>query len=103
MSKLKLNPNPTFTAKVPIPIPGGDPVLVEFTFKHRTRDDFRAWLTSGTDRDDTQTIMEAANAWELEDKFDELNVGRLVQNYIGAPATVVQTYITELAKAREKN
>lgn len=34
MAKIKLNPEPVFTAKVPIPVAGGKDALVEFTFKH---------------------------------------------------------------------
>lgn len=37
MTKLKLNPEPTFKATVGIPVPGVGNVDVEFTFKHRTR------------------------------------------------------------------
>jgi hypothetical protein len=37
MAKLKLVANPTFRAKVGIPVAGGPEVPVEFVFKHRTK------------------------------------------------------------------
>ena len=39
--KFSLVANPTFTRAVEIPVAGGKPATVEFTFKHRTRDAFR--------------------------------------------------------------
>ena len=38
MGKFKLVAEPTFKATVNIPVAGGDSEPVEFTFKHRTKD-----------------------------------------------------------------
>ena len=77
MAKLQLNPNPTFTAKVLIPIPGGEPVPVEFTFKHRDKaglDKYLDDLRAMTDKDPVESnaagVMMAATGWELDDAFN---------------------------------
>lgn len=103
MKKLKLNPDPTFTAKVPVPVPGGGEVPVELTFKHRTRDEMDAFLKTAGDLKDAALILEMASGWELVDAFTEENLNTFSQNYIGAPRAVFETYVHELVKAREKN
>lgn len=103
MARLTLNPNPTFKAKVEICIAGQAPELVEFTFKHRTRDELDELIkrTEGMSIEDQ--VMEVACGWELADSFNAENVKLLAQNYITAPAAIRDKYITELIKAREKN
>lgn len=103
MAKLRLNPDPTFSAKVEIPVAGGDSVSVSFTFKHRTRDELQAFVEASKDRNDIDTIMEAASGWELADAFTRENIGLLVQNYIASPKAVFEKYLDELVKARTKN
>jgi hypothetical protein len=56
MAKLKLIPDPSFTATVPIPIPGGEPANVKFTFKHRPKADVLKWLEGIGDTDDAQIV-----------------------------------------------
>lgn len=103
MAKLKLNPDPTFSAEVEIPVPGKAPVAVSFTFKHRTRDELDEFLKRAVDLRDAALIMEVASGWELADAFTVENVTALVQNYIASPGAVFEKYLTELTKAREKN
>lgn len=102
MAKLTLNPNPTFKAKVGIPVPGSDePAEVEFTFKHRTKDELDAWMKESAE--DLQKVMEMASGWDLSDKFNEANVQKLLQNYFGAAAAIVTGYLSELMKAKKGN
>jgi len=101
--KLSLNPNPTFTAKVGIPIPGGDPVEVDFTFKHHTKDEIADWLKSKTKETDAEAIMFCVAAWGLDDKFNLENVKRLDQSYAGAAGAIITAYLAELRGARIKN
>lgn len=103
MAKLKLQPNPTFKASVGIPVAGGDPVSVEFTFRHRSRDDLQAFIDGSPKRSDVENIMDMATAWELSDAFTAESVQLLVQNYISAPLAIFQSYLDELVKARTGN
>lgn len=100
---LKLKPDPTFKAKVLVPIPGGESQPVVFEFKHKTRDDFRKWIDRPAGESDVQEILAIAVGWDLADPFDAEHVGLMVQNYYGSPMAVVQAYIEELTKARQGN
>lgn len=101
MAKLTLNPNPTFKAKVDIPTHGGGSAEVDFTFKHRKKDELQEWLR--VERDDVATILEMVAGWDLEEPFNAESVGVLVQNYIGAASAIFDKYVAELLRTRAKN
>lgn len=102
MPKLTLNANPTFKAKVGIPVPGSDELAeVEFVFKHRTKDALDAWMNESAE--DLQKVMEMAEGWDLSEKFNEANVSKLLQNYFGAAPAIVTAYLGELLKAKTGN
>jgi hypothetical protein len=106
MAKIQLVAAPTFKAVVDIPVPGGKPAGVQFTFKARTKAAFKEFLDSLTDdgnQEDPDVIMSIASGWELDDPFDRDNVDKLVQNYIGSSRAIIEKYITELTAARAKN
>lgn len=104
MAKLKLQPDPTFKAKVEISVPGAAPASVVFTFKHRSRQEMDRFLKSVSDmKDDVEMVMALATGWELADDFNEENVKALVDSYISAPASIFEVYIKELTGARSKN
>lgn len=101
---LKLNPDPTFRAKVGIPVAGAEkPALVEFTFKHRPRSVLGPWAEQTKGAKDVDLVLDCATGWELTDEFNRENVERLCDNYPGAGLAVLRTYMTELAGLREKN
>lgn len=101
--KFSLVANPTFTRAVEIPVAGGKPATVEFTFKHRTRDAFRELLDGMAGRDDISLLQDVACGWELSDPFDADSLNTLIQNYAGAGRAVVEAYIDELRGARRGN
>jgi hypothetical protein len=106
MPKLTLTVAPTFKATVRIPTAGGDPVSLEFTFRHRTRAELKRFLeeTQGEDKkDDVHAVMAMATGWELSDPFNEESLGVLCENYVAAPHLIFEKYLDELTKAREKN
>lgn len=109
--KLTLVPAPTFTAKVMVPVPGQGDVPVEFTFKHRTREEMQRFTAKfnpeGPEYDasmtDEQMVMDCACGWELADAFTEPNVKEFCRQYLVGPAAVFETYVAEMAGARLKN
>ena len=101
--KFSLTASPTFKAKVTIPVAGGKPVDVEFTFKHRTREVFRTFVEGLPNREDVETIMDIASGWDLDDAFDAESLEELVENHIGSGLAIIQTYITELTAGKAKN
>lgn len=103
MARINLNPNATFKAMVEICRPGLEPEKVEFTFKHRTRDEMDELLKQMAGMDIEDQVMAVACDWELVDTFNLENVKLLAQNYITAPVAIRDKYIAELIKAKEKN
>lgn len=102
MARLSLAANPTFRAKVGIPVAGGDSVDVEFEFRHRTTKEL-AKFVENSDRDDIDTVMDCVCGWELEDEFSRANVERLLDNYGGSAMQIYTKYIEELVGQRRKN
>jgi hypothetical protein len=103
MPKLKLVADPTFRAKVGIPVAGGDAVEVEMTFKHRTKKQLEEFVNSRAEKSDVDSFMAMVEGWDLEDDFTKKNVGVLLENYIGAALQVYKTYVDQLVKAKLGN
>lgn len=101
--KFSLTTNPSFKAKVLIPVPGKAAEAVEFTFKGRTREEFKELIESIKDREDVDVVMSVASGWELDDTWDKENVELLTQNYLGAARVIIEKYLSELTQARLGN
>lgn len=101
--KFTLTPTPTFKAKVLIPVPGKTAEPVEFTFKGRTREQFKEFIDNLKDREDVDVILEIASGWELDEPFDKENVEMLTENYLGAARAIIEKYLAELTQARLGN
>jgi hypothetical protein len=101
--KFTLNPSPTFKATVLIPVPGGTAAGIEFTFKHRPREDFKTFMEGMEDRDDIDLLMDVVSGWDLDDAFDADNLAKMTKNYMGSGHAIVEKYISEMTKVRAKN
>jgi hypothetical protein len=101
--KFSLTPSPTFKAKVDIPIPGGAPAQVEFVFKGRTRDQFESFMNDLSDKKPDDLVMDIASGWDLDEAFEQDNIDKLTQNYLGAGLAIWAKYVSELTKARQGN
>lgn len=100
---LTLKAKPTFKAKVPIPVPGGETVEVEMEFKHRTKQELAEFVEKSVELSDEEAILQTVVGWEFKDKLDEKSVKLLTQNYHGAARAVARTYLFELSQVRAKN
>lgn len=123
MAKLKLAVNPTFQAKVGIPLASGEKTDVLMTFKHRTRTEYAEMMASfsrkpgdsdaiGDDlavaaraglKRDVDAVMSMVTAWDLEDEFNRENVELLLENYFGAASAIYETYGQALQGSRRGN
>lgn len=103
MGKLSIVAAPTFKAPVSIPVAGGAPVDVEFTFKHRTKDQMTAFLTTREGLTDAESVMQMADGWDFAEEFNATTVETMLQNYLGAAVNIYVKYIDELTKAKAKN
>lgn len=102
-TKFTLAIAPTFKAKVDIPVPGGRPSPIEFTFKHKTRDDFKEFIDGLQGREDIEVLQEILSGWALDDAFTEENLDTLVQNYPASARAITEVYITESITAKRGN
>lgn len=113
MAKLKLIADPTFKHVVQIPRAGAEPVGVEFTFKHRDREEMDKWVgtelpaRSESEDDpvklDTLMVMDCATGWELEDEFTEVNVRQMLVSYGGSALAIYRAYVEQLRVGKQKN
>jgi hypothetical protein len=99
---LRLQPNPTFTAQVQIPVAGGEPEPVQFEFKHRTRDETRE-LVERKELTDDELVMAVACGWGLVEEFNAKNVHTLLQSYQAAAGAIYSTYLAQLSGVRLGN
>lgn len=104
---LKLNPAPTFRAKVGIPVPGQDqPEQIVCIFKHMTREEYRRFSDPEalSQRSDAETLMAILAGWEgVDEPFSTDAAARLAQAYHGAPFVIAAAFAAELTKARLGN
>lgn len=103
MAKLSLKANPTFPAKVAIPVAGAAAVLVELTFRHRTKTELGEFVASRESATDVDSFMAMVTGWELEAEFNRENADELLQNYIGAGVCTYAAYLQELTKSKSGN
>lgn len=105
MAKLALNPSPTFSAVVQIPVAGAAPVGVSFTFKHMMREPFGKLLEElgKGDVPKVEALMKVACGWELDEPFDAEHLQMLCDAYLAAPRAILDKFIEELSEGRVKN
>jgi Phage tail assembly chaperone len=101
MAKFKLQPNPTFSAPVLIPVPGGEPADIVCTFRHRSNDELKEFLASKPD--DPDFVMGMLTGWDLDDEFGKPNVEFLLSHHQGAATAISKVYFAELQKGRLGN
>ncbi|USE78906.1 phage tail assembly chaperone [Cupriavidus gilardii] len=114
----KINPNPTFTATVTIPVPGGKPEKLKLTFRHKSRDQAKDYfdriakeaaeaIESGKTDDvarERRALEEIVAGWEdVDQPFSGDALEQLLQNYHGAATAILDTFTTELNLARRGN
>lgn len=102
-TKFKLAVEPTFKAKVSIPVPGGKAEPVEFTFKYLTRDEYIQLFSSQPAPSDKDLILQIVTGWELEDEFCADNVEKMLQAYQKAAGAIVSKFAEELGPAKLGN
>ncbi|NBB33103.1 phage tail assembly chaperone [Pseudomonas sp. BC115LW] len=126
MAKIRIAQNPTFKAFVSIPIVGGEPEKIEFTFKYRDRLGLAALFDEwNLKRDETRTalgdsptlseivaadteqqsqqIKDLVVGWGFDDKFDDKSIQALVTSCQGSAEAVVNAYQNAFNQARLGN
>jgi hypothetical protein len=105
MAKLNLEPEPTFVAKVEIPVAGeGRADVISITFKYRTRKELTAFVDTRHEHSDVESFLDMVTSWDIDNlPFTRENVERLLEVRIGAAGAVYNKYLEELTKARQGN
>jgi len=102
----KLQPDPTFTATVMIPQPGGDPLGLDLEFRHMGRAAFMELATEaqGGRLSDLDAALRLVVGWQnMDAEFSPENLAKLLDNYIPAADAIVQAYRLALMRGRQKN
>lgn len=102
-SKFKLDASPTFEATVPIPVAGGTAAPVKFVFKHYKKDQLADLFKPESPLPDVEVVLALVESWELDDKFEQASVEKLLQNYQAAAGAIVRKYMDEIGPARLGN
>lgn len=110
--KFKIKQNPTFKAKVVIPVVGGDGVETEFEFKYLTRKELAAMYDKWSDEAKELTFEDVTLAelteqemklqvmqikdivcgWDIEDEFNDENIEGLVNISINIVQAITDVY-----------
>lgn len=101
--KFTLDPNPTFDLKVPVPVPGAGFAEIILTCKYRNKTQFSQFLDEIKDKSDAEIVRSVVLGWNIDAEFNEENLNKLVENYMGSASSIVGAYAEELMKVREKN
>jgi hypothetical protein len=110
--KLCINPSPTFEANVHMAVPGGQVAVLRLRFKHKTREELKAWMARfDGEAKDHELLDEVIADWpggpvNSDDSpipYSAAELARLCSQYPGSALAIHQTYISELTDARVKN
>lgn len=106
----RLTPNPTFTAKVFLSVPGAEKAQpVPFTFKHKGRTAMVEWLATSPGTPDADVLDKVITDWGVVDgdgqpvKYSRDALAELLENYPAARFEIFNAYVDELSKAKAKN
>ena len=99
----KIDPDPVFTAPIDIPLPGGERKSFTGSFKHKGRAEAQAFLESAQG-DDVEMVAEILLGWDgVDAEFSRETLARLLDNYVGAGAAILEAWALGLAGGRAKN
>lgn len=107
----KLNPAPTFTAKIPLSVPGlPEPLELDVTYRHKNKTELQKWLEGSKGKADSAVLHEVITGWsgmqgedgaEVPYSLDALTT--LLENYPVAHQELYRGYLRELTESRRKN
>jgi hypothetical protein len=95
----------SFIGDVEIPLPGKQkPKILTLKFKWMSKTDKLEYLKNVSGKDDLTALKEIVLGWEnVKAKFTDDSMAKLLDNYGNAGLIILNYWITETAKAKEKN
>lgn len=108
---LKTIPDPKFVHDVSLTVPGKkDPVKVSVTWRHKTQDEYKAWIASASDfaKDggggDVGFLGLVMCDWSgFDHPYSQTALADVLQNYHAAGREFLDAYRTGLVESRAKN
>lgn len=101
----KLQPKPTFSVPVFIPVPGqekGEKVIV--TYRHKTRDQLAEFYGALRDRETVDALDEIIEGWEgVDAPYSRENLDVMLNQYPASATAFFESFRIELQEGRRKN
>lgn len=101
----KIKANPTFPATVKIRAPGGDVQDLKLVFRHKRKDDVKAFFVEAAEksRKDEECLLDLIESWEADQPLSVESLAELTQNYPASAQAIFTAYMQELIDARLGN
>lgn len=99
--KLKIGALPDFKLKVPFVLPNGSDCDITFTVRHKKSSDVEELFDKGANN--LEFIKFLCVGWDLEEEFNDENIGELCSLFPSIPLMLPQEYFKALAGYRVKN
>lgn len=101
----ELDHDNTFIGDVTIPLPGKNkPKILTLEFKWMDKDEYRDYINSFNEKDDLTIIKTIVLGWKnVNTEFNEENLEKLLNKYNNAGVAILNYWIQESRKAKEKN
>ena len=101
----KLQPNPTFKARVALTVPGeAEPAELVVNFRHLSRSGLKEFFSSLGDKTDAEALAEIIDGWEeIDTPYSAQSLAALLDNYPASGLELFDAYRRELMEARRKN
>lgn len=102
---LKLQPNPTFTAKALITVPGEEKQApVQITFKHLARGQIKDYFANLDGKTDGEALGEIITNWDgIDEKYSPEALLEFLDNYPAAGGELFECFRQNLMESRRKN
>lgn len=108
---LKLIPDPVFSARVNLTVPGKtEAAVVEFEFRHKGRAGLKAWMENAGGKSDTALLGEVISGWSgvtdpngNDVPYSPERLEELLNVYPAAGQEIMMGYVFALTESRAKN
>lgn len=107
----KLTPDPHFTVKVPLSVPGqADAVEIDIEFRHKTKEALASWEEAAGTRSDEDILADIIQGWSgpvdangVSIPYSRAALAQLLRNYGPAGREIFTAYLSELRRSKRKN
>jgi hypothetical protein len=101
---LKLQPNPTFKAKVSISVAGDRNQDIDVEFKYLSKTKIKTYFEDISGKSDADALAEIIVGWSgVEVAYSAEALAELIDNYPSAAADLFEVFRKELMEGKRKN